>query len=100
MCIKNAVNTAFSKTSKYASNLLQLDDMRLKNWKMPGGIINNAELYGNFGDKASWKTNVMKNGTVKWATVLLQKGQSVTATYTNPQKLITMKDLKLYLNIL
>ncbi|WP_150263562.1 GbpC/Spa domain-containing protein [Parvimonas micra] len=83
---KNAVNTAFSKTSKYASNLLQLDDMSVKELENAGGIINNAELYGNFGDKASWKTNVSENGTVKWATVLLQKGQSVTATYTNLQK--------------
>ena len=83
---KNAVNTAFSKTSKYASNLLQLDDMSVKELENAGGIINNAELYGNFGDKASWKTNVSENGTVKWATVLLQKGQSVTATYTNLKK--------------
>lgn len=80
---KNAVDTAFSKTKKYAENMLQLDDMSVKELENAGGITSKAELYGNIDNKASWKTNVSNNGTVKWATVLLQKGQSVTATYTN-----------------
>ena len=83
---KKAVDTAFGKTAKYASNMLQLDDMSVKELEAAGGITNKMELYGNFDDKASWKTNVSENGTVKWATVLLQKGQSVTATYTNLKK--------------
>ena len=83
---KKAVDTAFSKTDKYSKSLLQLDDMSVKELEAAGGITNKMELYGNFGDKASWKTNVSENGTVKWATVLLQKGQSVTATYTNLKK--------------
>lgn len=83
---KNAVDKAFSKTDKYAGKTLQLDDMSVKELETAGGITNKMELYGNFDDKASWKTNVSENGTVKWATVLLQKGQSVTATYTNLKK--------------
>ena len=83
---KKAVDTAFSKTDKYSKSLLQLDDMSVKELEAAGGITNKMELYGNFDDKASWKTNVSENGTVKWATVLLQKGQSVTATYTNLKK--------------
>ncbi|AXU11124.1 DUF11 domain-containing protein [Parvimonas micra] len=83
---KKAVDTAFSKTDKYSKSLLQLDDMSVKELEAAGGITNKMELYGNFDDKASWKTNVSNNGTVKWATVLLQKGQSVTATYTNLKK--------------
>ena len=83
---KKAVDTAFSKTDKYSKSLLQLDDMSVKELEAAGGITNKMELYGNFDDKASWKTNVSENGTVKWTTVLLQKGQSVTATYTNLKK--------------
>ena len=83
---KNAVDNAFSKTKQYADKLLQLDNMSIKELDIAGSTTNKMELYGNFGDKASWKTNVSKNGTVKWATVLLQKGQSVTATYTNLKK--------------
>ncbi len=83
---KKAVDKAFSKTDKYAGKTLQLDDMSVKELETAGGITNKMELYGNFDDKASWKTNVSENGTVKWATVLLQKGQSVTATYTNLKK--------------
>lgn len=82
----NAVDKAFSKTPKYTEKTLQLDDMSVKDLENAGGIINNTELYGNIGNKSSWKTTVSNNGTVKWATVLLQKGQSVTATYTNLQK--------------
>ena len=83
---KNAVDNAFSKTKQYADKLLQLDNMSIKELDIAGSTTNKMELYGNFDDKASWKTNVSENGTVKWATVLLQKGQSVTATYTNLKK--------------
>ncbi|MEB3025512.1 MULTISPECIES: GbpC/Spa domain-containing protein, partial [unclassified Parvimonas] len=80
---KNAVDTAFSKTKQYADKMLQLDDMSVKELEAAGNPTNKMELFGNFGDKASWKTNVSNNGTIKWSTVLLEKGQSVTATYTN-----------------
>lgn len=43
------------------------------------------ELYGNFGTKAGWTTTVSSSGVAKWGSVLLERGQSATATYTNLQ---------------
>ena len=79
-----AVDKAFSHdTDNYSKNILQLDNMNVKYLENQGAITNKAELFGNFGNKAGWKTNVSNNGVVKWSTVLLKRGQSVTATYTN-----------------
>lgn len=79
-----AVDKAFSHdTDNYNKNLLQLDNMNVKYLENQGAFTNKAELFGNFGDKSGWKTNVSNNGVVKWSTVLLRRGQSVTATYTN-----------------
>ncbi len=39
----------------------------------------------NIGDKSDWTTNVGNKTEVKWGSVLLERGQSVTATYTNLQ---------------
>ena len=33
------------------------------------------ELYGNFGDKAGWTTTVGNDTVVKFASVLLERGQ-------------------------
>ena len=79
-----AVDNAFSHdTDNYNKKLLQLDNMSVKYLESPTAVSNKAELYGNFGTKSGWKTNISDNGVAKWATVLLKRGQSVTATYTN-----------------
>ena len=62
---KNAVDTAFSKTTQYANKMLQLDDMSVKDLETAGSPSNKMELFGNFGDKSTWKTNVSNNGTIK-----------------------------------
>ena len=80
----NAVDEAFSHdTDNYNNQLLQLDNMNITYLQQPNDVASSQELYGNFGSKAGWKTNISSNQLVKWTTVLLKRGQSVTATYTN-----------------
>ena len=80
----NAVDEAFSHdTDNYNNQLLQLDNMNITYLQQPNDVASSQELYGNFGSKAGWKTNISSNQSVKWTTVLLKRGQSVTATYTN-----------------
>ncbi|EID24693.1 putative cross-wall-targeting lipoprotein signal [Streptococcus oralis SK1074] len=83
-----AVDEAFSKSTskaKYDQKILQLDDLDIRGLEKADSATSSVELYGNIGDKSSWTTNVGNNTEVKWGSVLLERGQSVTATYTNLQ---------------
>ena len=85
----SAVDDAFSKSTskaKYDQKILQLDDLDITNLEQSNDVASSMELYGNFGDKAGWSTTVSNNSQVKWGSVLLERGQSATATYTNLQK--------------
>ena len=85
----SAVDDAFSKSTskaKYDSKTLQLDDLDISNLLQPDDVASSMELYGNIGDKAGWTTTVGNSTEVKWASVLLERGQSVTATYANLEK--------------
>ena len=80
-----AVDEAFKKdTVQYGKKNLQLDNLNVKNLEN-GSTTSSVELYGNIGDKSDWTTNVGNKTEVKWGSVLLERGQSVTATYTNLQ---------------
>ena len=80
-----AVDEAFKKdTVQYGKKNLQLDNLNVKNLEN-GATASSVELYGNIGDKSDWTTNVGNKTEVKWGSVLLERGQSVTATYTNLQ---------------
>ena len=80
-----AVDEAFKKdTDQYGKKNLQLDNLNVKNLEN-GATTSSVELYGNIGDKSDWTTNVGNKTEVKWGSVLLERGQSVTATYTNLQ---------------
>ena len=80
-----AVDEAFKKdTVQYGKKNLQLDNLNVKNLE-DGATASSVELYGNIGDKSDWTTNVGNKTEVKWGSVLLERGQSVTATYTNLQ---------------
>ena len=80
-----AVDEAFRKdTDQYGKKNLQLDNLNVKNLEN-GATTSSVELYGNIGDKSDWTTNVGNKTEVKWGSVLLERGQSVTATYTNLQ---------------
>ncbi|MGK8363169.1 antigen I/II family LPXTG-anchored adhesin [Streptococcus oralis] len=80
-----AVDEAFKKdTVQYGKKNLQLDNLNVKNLEN-GATTSSVELYGNIGDKSDWTTNVGNKTEVKWGSVLLERGQSVTATYTNLQ---------------
>ncbi|MDB8634598.1 antigen I/II family LPXTG-anchored adhesin, partial [Streptococcus mutans] len=84
----SAVDDAFSKSTskaKYDQKILQLDDLDITNLEQSNDVASSMELYGNFGDKAGWSTTVSNNSQVKWGSVLLERGQSATATYTNLQ---------------
>ena len=83
-----AVDEAFSKSTskaKYDQKILQLDDLDISGLEKANSTASSVELYGNIGDKSSWTTNVGNNTEVKWGSVLLERGQSVIATYTNLQ---------------
>ncbi|WP_288203648.1 antigen I/II family LPXTG-anchored adhesin [uncultured Streptococcus sp.] len=80
-----AVDEAFKKdTDQYGKKNLQLDNLNVKNLEN-GAATSSVELYGNIGDKSDWTTNVGNKTEVKWGSVLLERGQSATATYTNLQ---------------
>ncbi|UNV67822.1 antigen I/II family LPXTG-anchored adhesin [Streptococcus oralis] len=80
-----AVDEAFKKdTDQYGKKNLQLDNLNVKNLEN-GATTSSVELYGNIGDKSEWTTNVGNKTEVKWGSVLLERGQSATATYTNLQ---------------
>ena len=80
-----AVDEAFKKdTDQYGKKNLQLDNLNVKNLEN-GATTSSVELYGNIGDKSDWTTNVGNKTEVKWGSVLLERGQSATATYTNLQ---------------
>ena len=80
-----AVDEAFKKdTDQYGKKNLQLDNLNVKNLEN-GATTSSVELYGNIGDKSDWTTNVGNKTEVKWGSVLLERGQSATATYNNLQ---------------
>ncbi len=80
-----AVDEAFKKdTDQYGKKNLQLDNLNVKNLEN-GATTSSVELYGNINNKSDWTTNVGNKTEVKWGSVLLERGQSVTATYTNLQ---------------
>ena len=84
----SAVDDAFSKSTskgKYDQKILQLDDLGISNLEQADDVASSMELYGNFGTKAGWTTTVSSSGVAKWGSVLLERGQSATATYTNLQ---------------
>lgn len=85
----SVVDEAFSKSTskaKYDQKILQLDDLDIRGLEKADSATSTVELYGNIGNKSTWTTNVGNNTEVKWGSVLLKRGQSVTATYTNLQK--------------
>ncbi|WP_420918549.1 antigen I/II family LPXTG-anchored adhesin [Streptococcus mutans] len=82
----SAVDNAFKQdTNQYSKKNLQLDNLNVKYLENAGATASSMELYGNIGDKSSWTTNVGNKTEVKWGSVLLERGQSATATYTNLQ---------------
>ena len=83
----SAVDEAFSHdTAQYSKKILQPDNLNVSYLQQADDVASSMELYGNFGDKAGWKTTVGNSTEVKFASVLLERGQSVTATYTNLEK--------------
>jgi len=83
----SAVDEAFSHdTAQYSKNILQPDNLNVSYLQQADDVASSMELYGNFGDKAGWTTTVGNSTEVKFASVLLERGQSVTATYTNLEK--------------
>ena len=83
----SAVDEAFSHdTAQYSKKVLQPDNLNVSYLQQADDVASSMELYGNFGDKAGWTTTVGNSTEVKFASVLLERGQSVTATYTNLEK--------------
>ena len=83
----SAVDEAFSHdTAQYSKKILQPDNLNVSYLQQADDVTSSMELYGNFGAKAGWTTTVGNNTEVKFASVLLERGQSVTATYTNLEK--------------
>ena len=83
----SAVDEAFSHdTAQYSKKILQPDNLNVSYLQQADDVTSSMELYGNFGDKAGWTTTVGNDTVVKFASVLLERGQSVTATYTNLEK--------------
>ena len=81
-----AVDNAFKQdAAQYGKKNLQLDNLNVTYLEGAAATSTSMELYGNINDKSDWTTNVGNKTEVKWGSVLLERGQSVTATYTNLQ---------------
>mgnify|MGYP000974373285 CR=1 FL=1 len=82
----SAVDNAFKQdAAQYSKKNLQLDNLNVTHLEGADTTSTSMELYGNIKDKSDWTTNVGNKTEVKWGSVLLERGQSATATYTNLQ---------------
>ncbi|MGT2749297.1 antigen I/II family LPXTG-anchored adhesin [Streptococcus orisasini] len=78
-----ALDESLENTSYYKNKQLYLDRLDVTKLEQADDVTDKMELYGNIGDKSDWETIINGKEEVKWASVLLKRGQSATATYTN-----------------
>ena len=73
-------------TAEFSKKLFQLDNFKVTDIQNANYQTNQQESFGTVGKYAGYSSNVTSGkGPTEWSSVLLSRGQSATATYTNLQ---------------
>ena len=80
------MEAAVKNTAEFANKLFQLDNFKVTDIQNANYQTNKQESFGTVGKYAEYNSNVTSGkGPTEWSSVLLKRGQSATATYTNLQ---------------
>ncbi|MCY7028012.1 antigen I/II family LPXTG-anchored adhesin [Streptococcus sanguinis] len=80
------MEAAVKKTAEFSKKLFQLDNFKVTDIQNANYQTNQQESFGTVGKYAGYSSNVTSGkGPTEWSSVLLSRGQSATATYTNLQ---------------
>lgn len=80
------MEAAVKNTAEFSKKLFQLDNFKVTDIQNANYQTNQQESFGTVGKYASYSSNVTSGkGPTEWSSVLLSRGQSATATYTNLQ---------------
>ncbi|MFC2798256.1 MAG: antigen I/II family LPXTG-anchored adhesin [Streptococcus halitosis] len=80
------MEAAVKNTAEFANKLFQLDNFKVTDIQNANYQTNKQESFGTVGKYSEYNSNVTSGkGPTEWSSVLLKRGQSATATYTNLQ---------------
>ncbi len=80
------MEAAVKNTAEFSKKLFQLDNFKVTDIQNANYQTNQQEIFGTVGKYAGYSSNVTSGkGPTEWSSVLLSRGQSATATYTNLQ---------------
>ncbi|RSI28957.1 Cell surface antigen I/II precursor [Streptococcus sanguinis] len=80
------MEAAVKNTAEFSKKLFQLDNFKVTDIQNANYQTNQQESFGTVGKYADYSSNVTSGkGPTEWSSVLLSRGQSATATYTNLQ---------------
>ena len=80
------MEAAVKNTAEFSKKFFQLDNFKVTDIQNANYQTNQQESFGTVGKYAGYSSNVTSGkGPTEWSSVLLSRGQSATATYTNLQ---------------
>ena len=80
------MEAAVKNTAEFANKLFQLDNFKVTDIQNANYQTNKQESFGTVGKYSEYNSNVTSGkGPTEWSSVLLRRGESATATYTNLQ---------------
>ena len=80
------MEAAVKNTAEFSKKLFQFDNFKVTDIQNANYQTNQQESFGTVGKYAGYSSNVTSGkGPTEWSSVLLSRGQSATATYTNLQ---------------
>ena len=80
------MEAAVKNTAEFSKKFFQLDNFKVTDIQNANYQINQQESFGTVGKYAGYSSNVTSGkGPTEWSSVLLRRGESATATYTNLQ---------------
>ena len=80
------MEAAVKNTAEFSKKLFQLDNFKVTDIQNANYQTNQQESFGTVGKYADYSSNVTSGkGPTEWSSVLLRRGESATATYTNLQ---------------
>ena len=80
------MEAAVKNTAEFSKKLFQFDNFKVTDIQNANYQTNQQESFGTVGKYADYSSNVTSGkGPTEWSSVLLRRGESATATYTNLQ---------------
>ena len=80
------MEAAVKNTAEFSKKFFQLDNFKVTDIQNANYQTNQQESFGTVGKYAGYSSNVTSGkGPTEWSSVLLRRGESATATYTNLQ---------------